>query len=170
MSVSFHLVDFRSIHVCMLSSFSYVWLFVTLWAAAHQGPLSTGFSRQEYWSGLPCPLPGDPPNPGIQPASPALQADSLPLSHWGSPQLACVYSGFLKRTQRVFRATPFVYLFLASTRDKLGQWPGILYQRGCYSHSGSVGGGIVKWIQPVPEWSWICFLSTFPSLHPPRSL
>ena len=42
-----------------------------------------GFSRQEYWSGLPCPSPGDLPDPGIEPVSPALQADSLPLSHQG---------------------------------------------------------------------------------------
>ena len=52
---------------------------------ACQTPLSMGFSRQEYWSGLPCPPPGDLPDPGIEAASPALQADSLPLSHWGSP-------------------------------------------------------------------------------------
>ena len=45
-----------------------------------------GFSEQEYWSGLPFPSPGDLPNPGIKPTSPALQADSLPLSHLGSPQ------------------------------------------------------------------------------------
>ena len=44
-----------------------------------------GFSRQEYWSGLPFPSPGDLPDPGIEPVSPALQADSLPLSHQGSP-------------------------------------------------------------------------------------
>ena len=52
--------------------------FLTLRTVAHQAPLSTGFSRQEYWSGLPCPPPGDLPDPGIQPASPALQVDSLP--------------------------------------------------------------------------------------------
>ena len=45
-----------------------------------------GFSRQEYWSELPCPPPGALPIPGIKASSPALQADSLPLSHWGSPQ------------------------------------------------------------------------------------
>ena len=45
---------------------------------AHQAPLSMGLSRQEYWSGLPCPPPGVPPNPGIKPRSPSLQADSLP--------------------------------------------------------------------------------------------
>ena len=47
------------------------------------------FSKQEYWSGLPCPTPGDLPEPGIElmsPAAPALQADFLPLSHWGSPR------------------------------------------------------------------------------------
>ena len=50
---------------------------VTPWTVAHQAPLSTEFSRQEYWSGLPFPFPGDPPAPGIKPLSPALQADSL---------------------------------------------------------------------------------------------
>ena len=47
------------------------------WTAAHQAPLSMGFSRQEYWSGLSFPSPGDRPNPGIKPRSPELQADSL---------------------------------------------------------------------------------------------
>ena len=53
-----------SLHPCMLSCFNHVWLFATLWTVAHQAPLSMGFSRQEYWSGLPCPPPGDLPNPG----------------------------------------------------------------------------------------------------------
>ena len=55
--------------VCMLSHFSLVQLFVTLWIIAHQAPLFTGFFRQEYLSGLPCPAPGDLPNPGIEPTS-----------------------------------------------------------------------------------------------------
>ena len=55
--------------------------FVTPWTVAHQAPLSMGFPRQEYWSGLPFPIPGDLLDPGIKPASPVLQADSLPLSH-----------------------------------------------------------------------------------------
>ena len=50
----------------------------TAWTVAHQAPLSVGFSRQEYWSGLPFPPPGDLPDPEIKPGSPALQADSLP--------------------------------------------------------------------------------------------
>ena len=51
---------------------------VTVWTIARQAPLSMGFSRQEYWSELPFPFPGDLPDPGIEPRSPALQADSLP--------------------------------------------------------------------------------------------
>ena len=51
---------------CMhAESLSCVWVFTTLWTVAHQAPLSREFSRQEYWSGLPCPTPGDLPNPGI---------------------------------------------------------------------------------------------------------
>ena len=50
----------------------------TSWTVAHQAPLSMGFSRQEYWSGLPFPSPGDLPNPGIELRSPALQVDTLP--------------------------------------------------------------------------------------------
>ena len=53
-----------------LSHFSRVWLCATLWAATHQAPLSMGFSRQEYWSGLPCPPSGDLPNSGTEPWSP----------------------------------------------------------------------------------------------------
>ena len=73
--------------VCVLCSvtLSHVRLFTTPWTAAYQAPLSMEFSRQEYWSGLPLPHAGDLPNPGIKPSSPASQADSLLLSHWGSP-------------------------------------------------------------------------------------
>ena len=51
---------------------------MTPWTVAYQAPPSVGFSRQEYWSGLPFPSPGDLPDPGIEPGSPALQADALP--------------------------------------------------------------------------------------------
>ena len=60
-----------------VSRFSRVRLFATLWTVALQAPLSVGLSRQEYWSGLPCPPPGDLPDPGMEPGSPALQADFL---------------------------------------------------------------------------------------------
>ena len=58
-------------------SLSHVRLFATLWTVAHQAPPSMGFSKQEYWSGLPFPSPGDLPNPGIEPGSSALEADAL---------------------------------------------------------------------------------------------
>ena len=54
---------------CMQSHFSPVWIFETPWTVAHQATLSMGFSRQEYWSGRPCPPPGDLPNPGSEPVS-----------------------------------------------------------------------------------------------------
>ena len=71
----------------MLSHFSHVQLSVVLWTAACQAPLSLRFSRQEYWSGLPFPSPGDLLNPGIEPRSPALQEDSLPFELPRKPNL-----------------------------------------------------------------------------------
>ena len=74
----------------MLSHFSHVRLFATLWTVAHQDPLSMEFSRQEYLSGLPYPPPGNLPNPGIEPVSAAvsaLQVDSLLQSHWESQSI-----------------------------------------------------------------------------------
>ena len=58
----------------VLTRFSHVWLFVTLWTVDHQAPLSMRFSRQKYWSGWPCPPPRDLPNPGIEPTSPTSPA------------------------------------------------------------------------------------------------
>ena len=75
------------LYILLLIYYSHVRLFVTPWTVAHQAPLSIGFSRQEYWRGLPCPPPGGLPDSGIEHislASPALQAGSLPLSHLGS--------------------------------------------------------------------------------------
>ena len=56
-------------YLCVLSLFSHIRLFVTPWTVAHQAPLSMGFFRQEYWNRLPCPSPGDLPDPGIEPTS-----------------------------------------------------------------------------------------------------
>ena len=74
---------FYSLPACMLLLQSCL-ILCDLWTIARQAPLSMGFSRQEHWSGLSCPTPGDLPDPGIKPTSPALQVDSLPMSHWGS--------------------------------------------------------------------------------------
>ena len=73
----------------MLSCFSCVQLFATLWTKARQFPVSMGFSSQEYWSGLPFPSPGDLSDPEIEPTSPvspAMQADSLPSQPPRKPQ------------------------------------------------------------------------------------
>ena len=67
---------------CVLS---HVRLLVTPWTVAHQAPLSMGSSRQEHWSGLPCPFPGELPDPGIKSRSPALLVDSLPSEPPGKP-------------------------------------------------------------------------------------
>ena len=70
---------------CVCESLSYDRLFAIPWTIAGQAPLSMEFSRQEYWSGLPFPFSGDLPDPGIEPRSPALQADSLLSEPLGKP-------------------------------------------------------------------------------------
>ena len=75
-------------HMCLISHFSHVQLFATLWTVAHWAPLSMGFFRQEYWSGLPCPPPGDLLNPGIEPGSPALAGGFFTTNAIWKPQRA----------------------------------------------------------------------------------
>ena len=76
--------------VCVLT-LSRVQLFATPWTVTHQALWSMGFSRQEYWSGLPFPSPGDLPNPGIKPGCPTLQADSLLSEPPGKPTIVSTY-------------------------------------------------------------------------------
>jgi len=86
--------------MCIFSHFSCVRLFATLWTVICQAPLSVRFSRQEYWSGLPCPSPGDLPDPEIEPASlmsPALAAGSLPLAPPGRPQSSKETNFYIER-------------------------------------------------------------------------
>ena len=85
---------------------SRVWLFGTPWTVAHQAPPSIEFSRQEYWSGLPFPSPGDLPNPGIEPGFPAFQADALPFEPPGNP---CIAKLRLKLKKVGEIARPFRY-------------------------------------------------------------
>ena len=80
------LLQFSKCRMCVCASHSVVSrFFVTPWTVTRQAPLSMEFSRQEYWSGLPCPAPGDLPNPGIEPRFPALHTDSLPFVPPGKP-------------------------------------------------------------------------------------
>ena len=93
-----------------VKSLSRVRLFATLWTVARQALLSMGFSRQEYWSGFPCPSPADLPNPGIKPRSPALLEDSLPAEPQGKPKNTGV--GSLSFLQGIFPTqgfNPLVY-------------------------------------------------------------
>ena len=70
-----------------VKSLSCVQLFATPWTVAYQAPPSMGFSRQEYWSGLLFPSPGDLPNPGIEPGSPTLEKDTLTSELPGKPNI-----------------------------------------------------------------------------------
>ena len=81
-----------------VKSLSHVRLFATPWTAAYQAPPSMGFPRQEYWSGLPFPSPGDLPNPGIEPRSPALEADALTSEPPGKP----------KKEKSLYHLLPFI--------------------------------------------------------------
>ena len=116
---------------CMLvpaKSLSRAWLFATPWTVAHQAPLSMGFSRQGYLSGLPYPPPGDLPDPGIKPVSPvspALQADSLPLS-MGSPAVVLNYM--------------FVYLWQEIRRSRKSAYYSIILLRAAITKDHRLGG------------------------------
>ena len=95
-----------------VKSLSRVRLFATPWTVAYQSPLSMGFSRQEYWSGLPFPSPGDLPDPGVKPRSSALQADTLPSEPPGKPR-AVLVSQKLIRKYREFSYTTYPFTNLS---------------------------------------------------------
>ena len=82
-----------------MKSLSWVQLCATPWTVAYQAPLSLGFSRQEYWSGLPFPSPGDLLDPGIQLVSPALKADALPSKTPGKPYSSIFVSNLFNNFQ-----------------------------------------------------------------------
>ena len=109
------------VHACMLSCFSHVRLSVTLWTLALQASLSMGFSGQEYWSGLPCPPPGDLLDPGIEPVS--LESPALAggfFEHWhhlGSP-IPVQRSTFPKMLKSCFSRLPLLFSKKHSTRDR----------------------------------------------------
>ena len=93
-----------------VKSLSHVRLFATPWTVARQAPLSMRFSRQECWSGLPFPSPGDLPDPGIEPGSPALESDALTYDPPGKPkstiQFSSVTQACLTLCDPMTRSTP----------------------------------------------------------------
>ena len=108
--------------LCMLSRFSRVWVFATPWTVARQTPLSMGFSRQEYRSGFPCPPPGDLPDPGLKPASPALQADSIPTELSGKPWISFGWSQMMTELK-------WTFTFLKAAAMSRGSW--VLWKVTC---------------------------------------
>ena len=116
MSWSFYQIYILCPHACMLSHFSRVQLFATLWTIPYLAPLSKGFSRQEYWSRLPCSPLLDHPNAGIKPMSPvapSLQTNSLPLNHQGSLKVYLLHNS--------------IYYFLRLWHDIIPCWSLLIY-------------------------------------------
>ena len=96
----YHIWSYHRLMKVKVKSLSRVQLFATLWTVAHQAAPSMGFSRQEYWSGLPFPSPGHLPNPGIEPRSPTSQADALTSEPPGKPEVAFIICPFQMRRLR----------------------------------------------------------------------
>ena len=101
---------------------SCVWLFATPWTVAHQAPLPMGFSRAEYWSGLPCPSLGDFPNPEFKPSSPALQADALTSEPPGNQHLLKAFRVKSDREKQI--------LHINASMWNLGKWCRWTYLQG----------------------------------------
>ena len=100
-----------------LSSRSVVWLYATPWTVAYQAPPFLRFPRQDFWSRLPFPSPGDLPDPGIEPRSPSLQAEALPSEPPGKPPSVMVRAfnlGLLERNRRYqeFHSPSYLNLFI----------------------------------------------------------
>ena len=115
-------------------------LFVTPWTVACQTPLSMEFFRQEYWSGEPFPSPGDLPDPGTEPGSPALQADSCPRlrapQNYTTPSIAPIHSfSSLKVKRKVTQlcptlCDPMAYTVHGILQARILEWVDIPFSRG----------------------------------------
>ena len=145
-----------------VKSLSHVRLFVTPWTVAYQAPLSMGFSRQEYQSGLPFPPPGDLPNPGIEPGSPALRADALPYEPEETVnqligQRSCVGQRQMMQVVIEIRKGPkkfYLFNILEREREVSQSCPTLRVPMNCSLPSSSVHG-IFQAI--VLEWIAISF-------------
>ena len=130
--------------VLSVKSLSRVQLFATPWTVAHQAPLSMGFSRQEYWSGLPFPSQGDLPDPGIEPRSPALQADALTSE--SLPKLLRKTCFWLKPCFPNFFDLPNLFLRIACNSPQKLVFCGCLWET---LRSGPIQSGLA----PIPACS-----------------
>ena len=119
---------------------SHVQLFATLWSIAHKSPLSVGFSRQEYWNGLLFSPPGDLPNPGIKPASPALAGRFFTTEPPGKPKKEIFKQGTGRREIRKHEGLVCIYVLVHPTTQFLRHWQppcqrGLkAFRRSTYSH------------------------------------
>ena len=139
-----------------MKSLSHVWLFATPWTVAHQALLSMRFSRQEYWSGLPFPPPGDLPDPGIEPGSPAFRQTLYRLSHQGSPDFP---------TNSVFAAShKFLYVIFSILFSSKYFLIPVMF---CFSYMGylDVWFLVFKWIFLVMHMLLLSNLNAFWSLN-----
>ena len=100
-----------------LKSLNHIRLFATPWTVAYQSPPSMGFSGQEYWSGLPFPSPEDLPDPGIEPGSPALQADALP----SEPPSACIILNVLFKPRYI--CVILLISLIRKRKEAYSAWP-----------------------------------------------
>ena len=138
--------------------------FAMLWTVAHQAPLPTPFFRQEYWSGLPFPPWGDLPNSGIEPMSPALQIDSLPLSHQRSPIGSVSTLIFLHVDDQLFQHHLLkIYLFFFFWKDIFSPLSKIIF---CWSVLGLCVIPLIylSLLVPIPHcFDYCSFYSRFSS-------
>ena len=144
-------------------------LFATPWTIAHQAPLSMGFSRQEYCSGLPFPSPGNLPDPGIEPGSPALQVDYLPTESPGKPykdpQKVCVLqeckAGKITDTGirmmfLAFTVSPFVFFFSSPSSLSLT----VRTEVKTIVHPKATCWLLAPRRTPVHLFTWLCCIQT----------
>ena len=124
---------------CVLS---HVWLFGAPWTVVHQAPLSMGFPRQVYWSGLPFPLPRDLPDPGIEPASPALQAGSLPAEPLGKSSLYRVV--FFMQFEVLFGLVKMDRVSTAKDRVESSAWQSSQMDEAAWFSGAAVHWGWVR--------------------------
>ena len=143
-----------------VKSLSCVWLFATPWTGVYQNPPSMGFSRQEYWSGLPFPSSGDLPTPGIEPWSPTLQADALPSEPPGKStegKLGLILMGRAMLSKSLIQFSVPSLLFDLKPNYGGGNWEsqflgkligslGVPKERGVWNSQGGRKDSL--WIQP----------------------